>query len=293
MNKIPEWARISARILRLWPHQTIPDDTLDEWYLLLRHLDAAAVDAAVTALAEREFAPPPGLIRAKAADLVDPPVTFEQAWAEIARAVSAAGRYQPARAELMLRQVPGAWDLVLSLGGWNEVCHGGPIEQPPMLPGVRRAAGEHAWLVLREQRRTDIAAATLPGSAGAAARERLEGDAVRRIAQDPDRPLAVAGLTAAGAVEVTALPGRPRLASIVGPRPAGYCQKLLPAPGRPAPAVPAAMGNGLKPEYRRGIEELIRSGREDQVPERWRSYVPEIKAAMSTAAAQIPQPQEV
>lgn len=186
---IDEWAATATLLLRRWPNQSLDTDVLSTWFELLADLPGEAVHAAVRAIAltSRQFPPNPGDIREKFADLAAPPVTFEQAWAEANRAISAAGRYNPAKAERLLRQVSGAWDLVLAMGGWDEFCNGGPAGQSPVPAGVRRAEGEHAWKALREQRRTDVAAAPLVGPAGEAARDRLQGDAVRRIAID-DRP---------------------------------------------------------------------------------------------------------
>jgi len=257
---IDEWAATATLLLRRWPGQNLDTDVLSTWYELLADLPGEAVHAAVRAIAltDREFVPNPGVIRAKFADMALPPVTFEQAWAEVARARSAAGRYDPAKAERMLRQKPGAWDLVLSMGGWEEVCHGGPVEQPPIDAGVQRAAAEHAWKALREQRKADVAAAPLQGPLGEVARERLEGDAVRRIATVTEdvRP----ALPAPHRIALPSLPAARALAAEA--------------------ARQAAANPTLKPEYRAEIESAIREGREAQLAERWRPFVDQVRAEM-------------
>jgi hypothetical protein len=257
---VDEWGQSALLLLRRWPGQALDSDVLDTWGELLADLPGPAVHAAVRAIAltSRQFAPNPGDIREKAADLAAPPVTFEQAWSEIHRAISAAGRYDSGKAEVMLRQVPGGWDLVLALGGWDEICHGGPIEQTPMPAGVRRAAGEHAWKALREQRRTDVAAAPLPGLAGDVARERLQGDAVQRIAVPPEPD-------GSGAVpQLAARPSAPQMLALAA-----------------AAMERSAANPKLKPEYRAALEDLLRAG--EKIPERWLPFVDEVKAAMGLA----------
>jgi hypothetical protein len=263
---IDEWAATAELLLRRWPGQNLDTDVLSTWYELLADLSGEAVYAAVRAIAltSRQFVPNPGDIRERLASLVEPQVTFEQAWSEISRAISAAGRYDPGKAEQMLRQVPGGWDLVLAMGGWDEICHGGPIEQPPMLPGVRRAAGEHAWKALQEQRRTDVAAAPLPGLAGEVARERLEGDAVRRIAVAP-----------VDARPVVALEPMKRLALPS----AGELRGIAAEVARETAAHPQ-----LKPEYRAEIEAAIREGRADRLPARWAPFVEQVRRELGGAA---------
>jgi hypothetical protein len=269
---VDEWAGTALLLLRRWPGQSLDTDVLGTWYELLADLPGEAVHGAVRgiALTSRQFVPNPGDIRQAVADLAQPQVTFEQAWSEISRAISAAGRYAAGNAERMLRQVPGAWDLVLAMGGWDEICHGGPIEQPPVPAGVRRAAAEHAWKALREQRHTDIAATPLSGPAGDVARRRVATGGMQRIA--------------------------------VPPLPESTVDGGLPPPPDGPPAVPALpppnreqlrdvakqhVGNNgarLKAEYRAQIEQMLRSGQEAQIPERWRQYVAEIKAAMDRPA---------
>lgn len=260
---IDEWAPVATLLLRRWPAQNLDTDVLGTWYELLADLPGEAVYAAVHALAlsSRPFVPNPGEIRERLADLVAPRVTFEQAWSEVARAISAAGVYQPGRAEEMLRQVAGAWDLVLAMGGWSEVCHGGPIEQPPTTPGVWRAQAEHAWKALVEERRTDVASAPLAGPAGDAARERLQGDAVRRIAVDRAGKVRPAALTP---IRQVALPAP---------------SELLPMAEEMARQA-AVKAPELKPEYRTEIEAAIREGTEATLPERWRPFVEEVRAAI-------------
>lgn len=259
---IDEWAATATLLLRRWPNQSLDTDVLSTWYELLADLPGEAVHAAVRALAltSRPFPPNPGDIRERFADLVEPQVTFEQAWAEAHRAISAAGRYDSAEAERMLRQVPGAWDVVLAMGGWDEFCHGGPIEQPPIPAGVRRAEAEHAWKALREQRRTDIAAAPLPGPAGEAARRRLRGDAMQPIAVGAPPPR-VAGYLAP--LHQVALPSMPEIRELA-------TERLLQAAANPV----------LKPEYRQEIELAIREGREAQLPDRRQPFVDQVRQEM-------------
>lgn len=285
-----EWLRLVGRMQRIWPNQVLADDTVAEWYRLLDDLDATAAEAAVNVIARggREFVPPPGLIRSKAAELAGPGVTFDQAWGQIQRAVAALGRYQPVAAQEALRRVPFALDLVALMGGWEAVCNAGPDENRPVDPGVWRASAEHAFKALQTQRRDDEAAAGLEGPRGAAARSRLAGDLVPvaaiEVPQAPPLP------EPAPTEALAAVPRRPLE---LGSPPEPHHRPLMPAPRRLAlPAASGGNGNGLKPEYRAEIERLIREGQEARVPERWRPYVHEIKAALSTATAHIPQPEE-
>lgn len=260
---VDEWGVAALLLLRRWPGQNLDSDVLDTWGELLMDLPGPAVCAAVRAIAltEREFVPNPGVIRARVADLDQPQVTFEQAWAEVDRAISAAGLYRPALAESMLRQVPGAWDLVLAMGGWAEICNGAPIEQPPMPAGVRRAAAEHAWKALQEQRRTDVAATPLPGPAGDVARQRRATGGMQRIAIPP-------------------LPG-PADPALPPPAMANRSAVLALAS---TDAERASANARLKPEYRAELERLIRAGQEAQIPARWQRYVAELRAAMELPA---------
>lgn len=179
-----EWVRLSARIMRLWPHQVIPDDALAEWYSLLGDLDAHSVNVAVTALATagREFPPPAGVIRAKVAELADRGATFEECWATIHRAIAAHGIYRAEEAMAALQREPPAAELVLRMGGWRQVCLGGPNEYETTNPGVWRSQAEHAFRALAEQRRADRSVAELPGIRGAAARQRLSSGRLEALA---------------------------------------------------------------------------------------------------------------
>lgn len=263
---IDEWADTATLLLRRWPNQSLDTDVLGTWYELLADLPGEAVHAAVRAIAltDREFVPNPGVIRTRVADLEAPQVTFEQTWYEIGRAISAAGYHRPEPAEAMLRQVPGAWDLVLAMGGWRAVCRAGDDDAPPTNPGVWRSQAEHAWKALREQRHTDIAATPLPGPAGEIARRRVSTGGMQRIAVPP-----LPGSTVDGELPRLALPAPPR-------------ERLLEL--AQASADRAAATAGLKPEYRAQIEQMLRSGQEARIPERWRPYVAEIKAALDQPA---------
>jgi hypothetical protein len=252
-----EWLRIAARLMKLWPHQTIPDDALAEWYQLLADIPADAVNAAVTALATsgREFPPPAGVIRAKATELARPSVTFEQAWSEIHRCISAIGIYREEAALDALRSVPLAAELVTAMGGWKQVCLGGPDEYRATDPGVWRSQAEHAFKALAAQRRDDFAVAGLPGPHADMARQRLAAG-WQRLADIP-------------AVYVPP-------AEALGPGP-----DLRPALPGPGALPPRSNGVELKPEYRAELARLIRDGEEAKIPERWRPYVDAVRAEVS------------
>lgn len=172
-----DWAEAVARINRMWPQRPVAAETAQEWFELVVDLAPEKVKSAITALAMegREFAPHGGQIRQKAMELEDSGMTFEQAWGTVQRAVTLYGSYRQKEAEEDLASVPEALDLVALMGGWLDVCRGGPDPDSPMDPGVWYSQARNAWLARSAQHKADLAVATLPGRRGEAARLRVVG----------------------------------------------------------------------------------------------------------------------
>jgi hypothetical protein len=176
-----EWFRIAGRIQRIWP-QPIEDATLAEWFRLVEDLDGQSVDDALTVLAGegREFPPHGGILRKRVLDFRHSSViTFDQAWGAIHRTISNEGLYREAEARAVLVPMAGGivWQLVMAMGGWTQVCMGGPDEYRPTDPGVWRSQAEHAWKALEAQRREDASLASIPSDLPRmkAAQERQKG----------------------------------------------------------------------------------------------------------------------
>lgn len=94
MTKL-ELKRAMQMVLASWPHAGSgwTPEAIEVWESLFLDLDYAQVLVAVQALAAegREFAPPPGLIRRRAIELVSPIPDADQAWAEVRREIQRVG----------------------------------------------------------------------------------------------------------------------------------------------------------------------------------------------------------
>ncbi len=173
-----------------WPNcRPVPPEALPVWLEDLADQVGEHVRAAFAVYRRlgREFPPSAAELRRLALELADPTPSFEVAWGAISAAIRRWGVYRADKAMAELVGLPLAVELVLAMGGWREVCLGGPIEGRPTDPGVWRSQAEHAWRALVEQRRTDRAVAGLPVALPRAEQAR------RRLAAAP----AVAALAAA------------------------------------------------------------------------------------------------
>lgn len=86
----------------LWPSYSPPADDrtwavrLEAWGAVLGDLPGKAVHAGILSLANREFAPSPGQIRAATVDMLDGPgraPSPDAAWAEVRQAIGRVGSY--------------------------------------------------------------------------------------------------------------------------------------------------------------------------------------------------------
>lgn len=90
-----EFSRCIELVRRNWPHsaKVWTAEDFEAWEALLLDLDVRQVIAAIQALATdgREFAPPPGLIRRRAIELVAPIPDADQAWLEVRKQIQIVG----------------------------------------------------------------------------------------------------------------------------------------------------------------------------------------------------------
>src|SRR5690348_5722064 len=122
------------------------------WAEDLGDLREEHVRAAFTAYRRQGHAFPPTCaeLRLLALELQESTPRFEHAWGAIQRAISRHGSYCEADAQVALEPVSMAWELVTAMGGWRQVCLGGPDEYEATNPGVWRSQAEHAWKGLAE-----------------------------------------------------------------------------------------------------------------------------------------------
>lgn len=121
-----EFSRCITLIRRYWPHGTASwsAEVFETWESLLLDLDHIATAAAIQTLATegREWPPPPGVVRKKVCDLVNPLPSADQAWGEVREQIRRVGS---------TRGMAGAPEVVWShplVGqvadrmGWQELC---------------------------------------------------------------------------------------------------------------------------------------------------------------------------
>jgi hypothetical protein len=167
-----------------WPNnRPVPPEALPIWHEDLADQPTEHVRAAFAAYRRlgREFPPSAAELRRLATELAHPTPTFERTWAAIATAIRRWGIYRPEPALAELARLPLAVELVQAMGGWQQVCLGGPDEYRPTEPGVWRSQAEHAFRALVEQDRLARAVADLPLARPEPPHHRL-GDAVAALA---------------------------------------------------------------------------------------------------------------
>lgn len=115
-----EYTRCLALIDGYWPHgtKTWTADIFEIWESLLLDLDARGVAAAIQTLAVdgREFPPPPGLVRRRTLELIDPLPDADQAWHQVRTQMSKVGTNgKPVFAHQIIADVVSAF-------GWRDLC---------------------------------------------------------------------------------------------------------------------------------------------------------------------------
>jgi hypothetical protein len=138
---------------RLWPHSPVPDETLDEWWPLVRDLEYQQVDAVLTVLAlDREFPPPAGLLRTTVARLTH---NTREVWAEVWHEIMSKLNYYQIPADLewsspLVRQL-------VTMGGWQELCTSNIADLPTI-----EAQWRNKWESLRDRQVREAAWTGLP-----------------------------------------------------------------------------------------------------------------------------------
>lgn len=128
MNR-DEFSRCIGLIRAYWPHATgsWTADAIEAWESLLLDLDPIATAAAIQVLAAegREWPPPPGVVRRRVFDVVDPLPSGDQAWGEVREQIRRVGSTRGMSCNGVTAQPVWSHPLVGVVAdrfGWDALC---------------------------------------------------------------------------------------------------------------------------------------------------------------------------